>query len=317
MGANLKEEMKKRVEVEELIHNLNIKTPENNSENKIIAKQLKALNKKRKDIVSRVDHLNDELTELTVEYRNNKMKLHEKLEKTKREKRAKLKQRLEKRLRDQDKRMKRKYKKTYDKNMPVKMQCRVLVTKNKFDEAYAKHGSHLATERLLTKRLKNAKSELFEQHKNAMNGLQDGYLKTKQDMIDGHEKSIEEIENKLEDLRVDKNINEDQIRNLEEACNKQKNALLQELGKEKFDEHMKLLERIKRRKKQLQQHEDELNKKAQAENWSNDKLNNEIKALRDAYQNEVKGVLNAANTRHDAAHDRLMKRLMKVKGEEP
>merc|ERR1711998_661660 len=91
---------------------------------------------------------------------------------------------------------------------------------------------------------------------------------------------------------------------------------LQELGKEKFDEHMKLLERIKRRKKQLQQHEDELNKKAQAENWSNDKLNNEIKALRDAYQNEVKGVLNAANTRHDAAHDRLMKRLMKVKGEE-
>merc|ERR1711988_450368 len=123
--------------------------------------------------------------------------------------------------------------------------------------------------------------------------------------IDGHEKSIEEIENKLEDLRVDKNINEDQIRNLEEACNKQKNALLQELGKEKFDEHMKLLERIKRRKKQLQQHEDELNKKAQAENWSNDKL-----------KNEIKGVLNAANTRHDAAHDRLMKRLMKVKGEE-
>ena len=43
--------------------------------------------------------------------------------------------------------------------------------------------------------------------------------------------------------------------------------------------HMKLLERIKRRKKQLQQHEDELNKKAQAENWSNDKLNNEIKKL--------------------------------------
>merc|ERR1711881_124586 len=151
-----------------------------------------------------------------------------------------------------DKRMKRKYKKTYDKNMPVKMQCRVLVTKNKFDEAYAKHGSHLATERLLTKRLKNAKSELFEQHKNVMDGLQDGYLKTKQDMIDGHEKSIEEIENKLEDLRVDKNINEDQIRNLEEACNKQKNALLQELGKEKFDEHMKLLERIKRRKLELQ-----------------------------------------------------------------
>merc|ERR1712167_218535 len=165
----------------------------------------------------------------------------------KREKRAKLKQRLEKRLRDQDKSMKRKYKKTYDKNMPVKMQCRVL-----------------STERLLTKRLKNAKSELFEQHKNVMNGLQDGYLKTKQDMIDGHEKSIEEIENKLEDLRVDKNINEDQIRNLEEACNKQKNALLQELGKEKFDAHMKLLERIKRRKKQLQQHEDELNKKAKA-----------------------------------------------------
>jgi septal ring factor EnvC (AmiA/AmiB activator) len=106
--------------------------------------------------------------------------------------------------------------------MPVKMQCRVLVTKNKFDEAYAKHGSHLSTERLLTKRLKNAKSELFEQHKNVMDGLQDGYLKTKQDIIDGHEKSIEEIENKLEDLRVDKNINEDQIRNLEEACNKQK-----------------------------------------------------------------------------------------------
>merc|ERR1711916_358018 len=158
---------------------------------------------------------------------------------------------------------------------------------------------------LLTKRLKNAKSELFEQHKNIMDGLQDGYLKTKQDIIDGHEKSIEEIENKLEDLRVDKNIHEDQIRNLEEACNKQKN-----------DEHMKLLERIKRRKKQLQQHEDELNKKAQSENWSNDKLNNEIKALRDAYQNEVKGVLNAANTRHNAAHDRLMKRLMKVKGEE-
>merc|ERR1711988_1295520 len=199
--------------------------------------------------------------------------------------RAKLKQRLDKRLREQDRRLKRKYRKTYDKNMPVKMQCRVLVTKNKFDEAYAEHGSHLSTERLLTKRLKNAKSELFEQHKNVMNGLQDGYLKTKQDMIDGHEKSIEEIENKLEDLRVDKNINEDQIRNLEEACNKQKNALLQELGKEKFDEHMKLLERIKRRKKQLQ-------------------------------QNEVKGVLNAANTRHDAAHDRLMKRLMKVKGEE-
>merc|ERR1712100_109818 len=289
---------------------------EDAKENKRITKQLKDLNKKRKDIVGRVDHLNDELTELTLEYRNNKMKVHEKLEKTKREKRAKLKQRLEKRLRDQDKRMERKYKKTYDKNMPVKMQCRVLVTKNKFDEAYAKHGSHLATERLLTKRLKNAKSELFEQHKNVMNGLQDGYLKTKQDMIDGHEKSIEEIENKLEDLRVDKNINEDQIRNLEEACNKQKNALLQELGKEKFDAHMKLLERIKRLKKQLQQHEDELNKKAQAENWSNDKLNNEIKALRDAYQNEVKGVLNAANTRHDAAHDRLMKRLMKVKGEE-
>ena len=35
-----------------------------------------------------------------------------------------------------------------------------LQSKNKFDEAYAKHGSHLSTERLLTKRLKNAKSEL-------------------------------------------------------------------------------------------------------------------------------------------------------------
>ena len=33
--------MKKRVEVEELIHNLNMKTPENSSENKRIAKQIK------------------------------------------------------------------------------------------------------------------------------------------------------------------------------------------------------------------------------------------------------------------------------------
>merc|ERR1712138_328203 len=102
-----------------------------------------------------------------------------------------------------------------------------------------------------------------------MDGLQDGYLKTKQDMIDGHEKSIEEIENKLEDLRVDKNINEDQIRNLEEACNKQKKALLQELGKEKFNEHMRLLEKVKQRKKKLQEKEDALNKRAQAESWSN------------------------------------------------
>merc|ERR1711881_354417 len=89
--------------------------PEDAKENRRITKQLKDLNKKRKDIVGRVDHLNDELTKLTLEYRNNKMKVHETLEKTKREKRAKLKQRLEKRLRDQDKRMKRKYKKTFDK----------------------------------------------------------------------------------------------------------------------------------------------------------------------------------------------------------
>merc|ERR1712100_392551 len=284
---------------------------EDAKENKRITKQLKDLNKKRKDIVGRVDHLNDELTELTLEYRNNKMKVHEKLEKTKREKRAKLKQRLEKRLRDQDKRMKRKYKKTYDKNMPVKMQCRVLVTKNKFDQAYAQHGSHMATERLLTNRLKNAKSEVFDEHKKIMDKLQDNHVQSKQKMIDDHEEAVKNYQDRLEDLRVDKNINEDQIRNLEEACDKQKNALLQELGKEKFDEHMKLLERIKRRKLELQKKEAQLNETAKAESWNAERLNEEINALHSQHKAETKPALDAANSRHSEAHNRLMQRLMK------
>merc|ERR1711988_1681743 len=297
--AGLKAEMEQRVALEELIHNLSMKTPEDAKETRRITKQLKDLNKKRKDIVSRVDHLNDELTELTVEYRNNKMKLHEKLEKTKREKRAKLKQRLEKRLRDQDKRMKRKYKKTYDKNMPVKMQCRVLVTKNKFDAAFAKHGQHLVTEKILTNRLKDSNSEIFEQHKKVMDDIYDNHVNIKNNLIANHEQNLEDIQNKLEDLRVDKNINEEQIHNLEEACNKQKNALLQELGKEKFEEHMKLLERIKLRKKTLQQKEGELNLRAKTESWCDEKLNDEIKRIRDAYQSEVKGILDATSVRQD------------------
>jgi len=314
--ANLKEEMKKRVEVEELIHNLNMKTPENSSENKRIAKQIKDLSKQRRDIVMRVEHLNEVLTDLTVEYRKKKMHVHEKLEKLKQEKRSKLKQRLDKRLREQDKRMKRKYKKTYDKNMPVKMQCRVLVTKNKFDSAFAKHGKHLANEKRLTNRLKNSKSEVFDQHKKVMDNLIDNHVNTKDKIIENHEQQLEDIQNKLEDLRVDKNINEDQIRNLEEACDKQKNALLQELGKEKFEEHMKLLERIKLRKKMLQQKEGELNLRAKAESWSDEKLNDEINTIRNDYQSEVKGLLEATNVRQDAAHNRLMQRLMKIKGAE-
>ena len=157
LEGNLKQEMVRRVEIEELIHKLSMQTPEDSSDSKRITKQLKDLNQQRKEIVNRIDHINDELTELTVQFRNNKMHIHEKLEKLKRDK-TKLKQRLDKRLREQDRRLKRKYRKTYDKNMPVKMQCRVLVTKNKFDQAYAQHGSHMATERLLTNRLKNAKS---------------------------------------------------------------------------------------------------------------------------------------------------------------
>ena len=190
LEGNLKQEMVRRVEIEELIHKLSMQTPEDSSDSKRITKQLKDLNQQRKEVVNRIDNMNDELTELTVQYRNNKMHIHEKLEKTKREKRAKLKQRLDKRLREQDRRLKRKYRKTYDKNMPVKMQCRVLVTKNKFDQAYAQHGSHMATERLLTNRLKNSKSGIFEEHKKVMDKLQDNHVQSKQSMIDDHEEMI-------------------------------------------------------------------------------------------------------------------------------
>merc|ERR1712196_674613 len=316
LEGNLKQEMVRRVEIEELIHKLSMQTPEDSSESKRITKQLKDLNQQRKEIVNRIDHINDELTELTVQFRNNKMHIHEKIEKLKREKRAKLKQRLDKRLREQDRRLKRKYRKTYDKNMPVKMQCRVLVTKNKFDQAYAQHGSHMATERLLTNRLKNAKSEVFDEHKKIMDKLQDNHVQSKQKMIDDHEEMIGNYQDRLEDLRVDKNINEDQIRNLEEACNKQKNALLQELGKEKFDEHMKLLERIKRRKLELQKETAQLNETAKAESWNAERLNEEINALHSQHKAETKLALDAANSRHSEAHNRLMQRLMKVKATE-
>merc|ERR1711943_2297 len=91
----MKQEMVRRVEIEELIHKLSMQTPEDSSDSKRITKQLKDLNQQRKEIVNRIDHINDELTELTVQFRNNKMHIHEKLEKLKREKRAKLKQRLD------------------------------------------------------------------------------------------------------------------------------------------------------------------------------------------------------------------------------
>ena len=93
LEANLKQEMVKRVEIEELIHKLSMQTPEDSSDSKRITKQLKDLNNQRKEVVNRIDNMNDELTELTVQYRNNKMHIHEKLEKTKRE-RGQLKQRL-------------------------------------------------------------------------------------------------------------------------------------------------------------------------------------------------------------------------------
>jgi hypothetical protein len=149
-----------------------------------------------------------------------------------------------------------------------------------------------------------------------MDDIYDNHVNIKNNLIANHEQNLEDIQNKLEDLRVDKNINEEQIHNLEEACNKQKNALLQELGKEKFEEHMKLLERIKLRKKTLQQKEGELNLRAKTESWSDEKLNDEIKRIRDAYQSEVKGILDATSVRQDAAHNRLMQRLMKIKGAE-
>merc|ERR1712159_172298 len=192
----------------------------------------------------------------------------------------------------------------------------VLVTKNKFDQAYAQHGSHMATERLLTNRLKNAKSGVFEEHKKVMDKLQDNHVQSKQSIINDHEEAVKNYQDRLEDLRVDKNINEDQIRNLEEACDKQKNALLQELGKEKFDEHMKLLERIKRRKLELQKKDSPAHETAKAESWNAERLNEEINALHSQHKAETKLELDAANSRHSEAHNRLMQRLMKVKATE-
>merc|ERR1711916_158430 len=149
-----------------------------------------------------------------------------------------------------------------------------------------------------------------------MDKLQDNHVQSKQKMIDDHEEMIGNYQDRLEDLRVDKNINEDQIRNLEEACDKQKNALLQELGKEKFDEHMNLLERIKRRKLELQKKEAQLNETAKAESWNAERLNEEINALHSQHKAETKLALDAANSRHSEAHNRLMQRLMKVKATE-
>merc|ERR1712139_596009 len=76
----LQDEMQKRVAIEEAIHDLSMKTPEDTRENKRIYKKLTELNKKRQEIVHRIDQLNDELTELTLDFRKNKMSMHEKLE---------------------------------------------------------------------------------------------------------------------------------------------------------------------------------------------------------------------------------------------
>merc|ERR1711937_2318 len=306
----LKVTMSRRVKIEEAVRRIDQKIPVDADEARMLQKEKQQLELSLEDLDVENDGLTDQLNGLMVDFRNNKMKLHEQAERSKQERRAKMKQRLEERLRRQNRNLG-----TANVTNPVQLQCRVLVTRNRFNETISIHEQAKTAEAILTRRL-GGKSTLYENHKQEMDKLNEKHEKEKESLLDKNEENIDKLQGKLQDLQSDKMLNEDQIRVLEEAQIRQRNALLQELGQEKYDAHMAVLERIKARKVHEAKDKISLKNRAEEEGWDKDRLDAAVKAITEADAKDVKDLTDKISGDKISAHGRLMERLARIKAKE-
>merc|ERR1711871_1619698 len=143
----------RRLMIEDLIVKLTLTAPSSSKEARAQRKEKKVLEKELKDQIHEIDSLNDQLNNLALDFRNNKIKLQEKLEKEKRCRRSQLKKRIDARLKRQKKNYIRAQKKWKGKHVPVQMQCRVLVAGNKFSNTLSLHEQHVKKEAMLSESL--------------------------------------------------------------------------------------------------------------------------------------------------------------------
>merc|ERR1712072_808639 len=160
------------------------------------------------------------------------------------------------------------------------------------------------------------KSELYENHKQRMSNLLESHNDDVDQLVESHEENQDKLSSKLEELKNDKFISEEQLRVLEEACNRQKNALLQELGEKSYEKHIVLIQKIKARKKEAKTRTAELTKRAEAENWPKDKLDAAVAEVMSTCSRDVTNFIHNVENNRSAAHDRLMDRLSQIKENE-
>lgn len=306
----LKLTMSRRVKLEEEVRKIDQKIPADAAEARLFQKKKKELQINIEDLDVETDAITGQLNDLMVDFRSNKMKLHEEAERKKQERRAMMKRRLEERIRRQKKNLE---KSTV--NKPVQLQCRVLVTGNRFNETVAIHEQARMAEAILSKRL-GGKSTLYENHKREMEKLSERHENEKGALMDSQEEKIDKLEGKLEDIQSEKVLNEDHIRRLEEAQQRERNSLLADLGREKYDAHMSMLQKIQARKARAEQEKAELEKKGKENGWTKEKLESEANAIAEAAARDVKAMTDKIDGDKDNAHRRLMERLARIKGEE-
>jgi len=305
----------RRLMIEDLIYKLTMSAPSNSKEARQQRKDKKGLEKELKDQVHEIDSLNDQLSDLASVFRESKLKLHETLEKEKRLRRAKLKKRIDARLKIQKKNLARKQEKISGKQVPVQMQCRVLVAGNRFNTTLSLHEQHVRAEAILTGKLQG-KSTLYENHKQRMSDLLESHNDAVDQLVESHDENQDKLSSKLEELKNDKFISEEQLRVLEDACNRQKNALLQELGEKSYEKHIVLIQKIRARKKEAKTRTAELTKRAEAENWPKDKLDAAVAEVMSTCSRDVTNFVHNVEKNRSAAHDRLMDRLSQIKENE-
>ena len=306
----LKVTMSRRVKIEEAVRRIDQKIPVDADEARMLRKEKQQLELSLEDLDVENDGLTDQLNGLMVDFRNSKMKLHEEAERSKQERRAKMKQRLEERLRRQNRNLG-----AINAANPVQLQCRVLVTHNRFNETISIHEQAKIAEAMLTHRL-GGKSTLYENHKQEMDRLNDKHEEEKESLLDKHDAHVDKLQGNLQDLQADKMLNEDQIRVLEEAQIRQRNALLQELGQEKYDAHMAVLARIKARKAHEAKDKISLKNRAEEEGWDKNRLDAAAKAITEAAAKDVKDLTDKITGDNISAHARLMERLARIKAKE-
>jgi hypothetical protein len=305
----------RRLMIEDLIVKLTLTAPSSSKEARAQRKEKKVLEKELKDQVHEIDSLNDQLNNLAIDFRKTKIKLQERLEKEKRFRRSQLKKRIDARLKSQKKKYIRAQKKWKGKHVPVQMQCRVLVAGNKFSDTLSIHEQHVKKEAFLSGSLQG-KSELYENHKERMANIMEAHEEEVEKIMLSHEEKESSMSAKLDELKADKYITEEQLRVLEDACNRQKNALLQELGEKRCEKHMSIINRIKNRKKKAKEEKKELTVRASAEDWSADQLDNAVAAVMENCSHDVNSFIKAIEKDKGTAHDRLLDRLSKVKEKE-